>query len=48
MRGFGFPAFGWPAFNSASPQGLSLIPPRPQLETDFSAEHHCAFWAHAG
>ncbi len=44
----GFPAFGWPAFNSASPRWLSLIPPRPQLETDFSAEHHCAFWAHAG
>jgi para-nitrobenzyl esterase len=44
----GFPDFGWPAFNSASPQWLSLIPPRPQPETDFSAEHHCGFWAHAG
>jgi hypothetical protein len=21
------------------------IPPQPQLETDFAARHHCAFWA---
>jgi hypothetical protein len=24
---------------------LSLVPPRPQAETDFTARHHCAFWA---
>jgi hypothetical protein len=22
----------------------SLVPPVPQTETDFAAEHHCAFW----
>ena len=26
-------------------QTLSLVPPRPQVETDFAAEHQCAFWA---
>ena len=24
---------------------LSLVPPRPELETDFAARHHCSFWA---
>jgi len=24
---------------------LSLVPPRPQVETDFASRHHCAFWA---
>ena len=38
----------WPRFDSTSQQMLSLIPPQPQAETDFAAEHHCAFWAHAG
>jgi para-nitrobenzyl esterase len=38
----------WPAFESASHQLLSLIPPRPQVETDFAAAHNCAFWVHAG
>ena len=38
----------WPGFGSASQRMLSLVPPRPQLETDFAAEHHCAFWAAAG
>jgi hypothetical protein len=23
------------------------VPPQPQAETDFAAEHHCAFWASA-
>ena len=23
---------------------MSLVPPRPMVETDFSAIHHCAFW----
>ena len=45
---FGAPGFGWPRFTSSDPQWQSLVPPRPQLETDFAAEHHCAFWAAAG
>src|SRR5450755_594880 len=44
---FGAPGFGWPRFTSSDPQWQSLVPPRPQLETDFAAEHHCAFWAAA-
>src|SRR5450755_860150 len=38
----------WPLFDSTSQQVLSLVPPRPQVETGFAAEHHCAFWALAG
>jgi len=38
----------WPGFNSKSRQMLSLVPPQPQVQTDFAAAHHCAFWAHAG
>jgi len=38
----------WPLFDAASQQVLSLVPPQPQVETTFSAEHHCAFWALAG
>jgi para-nitrobenzyl esterase len=38
----------WPPFDSTSQQVLSLVPPRPQVETGFAAEHHCAFWALAG
>jgi len=34
----------WPAFNGSA-QMLSLVPPQPQVETDFAARHHCAFWA---
>jgi para-nitrobenzyl esterase len=41
----GVPAPGWPRFSGASQQMLSLVPPNPRTETDFSAEHHCAFWA---
>ena len=41
----GVPAPGWPRFSGAGQQMLSLVPPQPQPETDFSAEHHCAFWA---
>jgi para-nitrobenzyl esterase len=37
----------WPAFNSHS-QMLSLVPPQPQVQTDFAAAHHCDFWAPAG
>ncbi len=36
----------WPAFGAGySTQMLSLVPPQPQPETDFSVRHHCAFWA---
>jgi hypothetical protein len=26
---------------------ISLIPPAPWIETSFSAQHQCAFWATA-
>jgi para-nitrobenzyl esterase len=39
------PDLPWPAFDADSMQVLSLVPPRPQIETDFAARHHCAFWA---
>ena len=38
-------AVPWPAFSADSAQMLSLVPPRPQVETDFAARHHCEFWA---
>jgi para-nitrobenzyl esterase len=38
-------AVPWPAFNTGSAQMLSLVPPQPQVETDFATRHHCAFWA---
>jgi para-nitrobenzyl esterase len=39
-------AVPWPAFDgTGSAQMLSLVPPQPQIETDFSARHHCTFWA---
>jgi para-nitrobenzyl esterase len=38
----------WPRFNSHSQQMLSLIPPQPQVKTDFAEAHHCAFWAKTG
>jgi len=41
----GVPASGWPRFSGASQRMLSLVPPRPRTETDFAAQHHCAFWA---
>jgi para-nitrobenzyl esterase len=37
----------WPQFHSHSQQVLSLGLPQPSTETDFAAEHNCAFWAHA-
>jgi para-nitrobenzyl esterase len=40
----GVPATGWPQFATADQQAMSLVPPRPQLETDYAAEHHCSFW----
>jgi para-nitrobenzyl esterase len=44
MAKVGVPAAGWPRFTSASQRMLSLVPPRPQVETNFSAQHQCAFW----
>jgi para-nitrobenzyl esterase len=41
----GIPAAGWPRFTGTSQRMLSLVPPTPQVETDFAAQHHCAFWA---
>jgi len=31
-----------------SPQMLSVVPPQTMIETDFAAEHNCAFWANLG
>jgi para-nitrobenzyl esterase len=41
----GVPASGWPRFTASDQRALSLVPPRPQLETDYAAEHHCSFWS---
>jgi para-nitrobenzyl esterase len=41
----GIPAAAWPRFTGTSQRMLSLVPPAPQVETDFAAQHHCAFWA---
>jgi para-nitrobenzyl esterase len=45
---FGTPAGGWPRFSPSRPVWRNLVPPRPQNETGFAAEHHCSFWAAAG
>jgi para-nitrobenzyl esterase len=37
----------WPRFSLADQEMLSLIPPHPEQETDFAADH-CAFWALGG
>jgi para-nitrobenzyl esterase len=34
----------WPAIAGGA-RVMSLVPPRPQLESGYSADHHCAFWA---
>jgi para-nitrobenzyl esterase len=38
-------ASSWPRFNSRTQPVLSLIPPRPQVATDFATAHKCAFWS---
>jgi para-nitrobenzyl esterase len=38
-------AVPWPAIGANSTRMLSLVPPQPQVETDFAARHHCTFWA---
>jgi para-nitrobenzyl esterase len=40
----GTPAAVWSRFTAADQRTLSLIPPRPQPTTDYSAEHDCSFW----
>jgi para-nitrobenzyl esterase len=35
----------WPLFNSVTQPVLTLTEPKPAVETNFSAEHNCAFWA---
>jgi para-nitrobenzyl esterase len=35
-------AVPWPSFDIA--HVMSLVPPQPQLETDFATRHHCSFW----
>ena len=34
----------WPAYTTATDTHMSLQPPTPQAQTDFAADHHCAFW----
>ena len=36
-------AVPWPSFDVA--HVMSLVPPQPQVETDFVSRHHCSFWA---
>jgi para-nitrobenzyl esterase len=43
----GTPASSWPRFTASDQRALSLIPPSPQLETNYAAEHHCSFWSTA-
>jgi para-nitrobenzyl esterase len=38
----------WPRFTVSAQAMLSLVPPQPVSLTDFSGEHHCAFWALGG
>ncbi|HEX3285954.1 MAG TPA: carboxylesterase family protein [Mycobacterium sp.] len=38
----------WLRFDPTHQRMQSLVPPRPQLETDFAAEHNCGFWSLAG
>ena len=37
-------AVPWPSFGHGG-AGLSLVAPQPQVDTEFAARHHCAFWA---
>jgi para-nitrobenzyl esterase len=43
----GAPAARWPQYTASGQQTLSLVPPSPQVETNFAAEHNCSFWAAA-
>jgi para-nitrobenzyl esterase len=37
-------ALPWPSFGDGA-RVMSLVPPQPQVETDFAAAHHCSFWS---
>ena len=41
-------ASAWPRFTPAAQAMLSLVPPKPAPETNFAADHRCAFWALGG
>jgi para-nitrobenzyl esterase len=44
----GFAASGkanWPRYSPETQKLLSLVPPKPTLETNFAAAHKCAFWS---
>ena len=41
-------AASWPQFVLASQQMLSLVPPKPQVQSDFGTEHDCGLWALGG
>jgi para-nitrobenzyl esterase len=34
----------WPAYTTANDLYESLVPPTPEVETGFAADHKCAFW----
>jgi len=38
----------WPRFTTTTQDMLSLVPPRPAVQTSFAAEHRCPFWALGG
>jgi para-nitrobenzyl esterase len=40
----GTPRGLWPRFEPATHRLLSLVPPRPQVVTDFAVVHNCDFW----
>ncbi|HEX3589755.1 MAG TPA: carboxylesterase family protein [Pseudonocardiaceae bacterium] len=37
----------WPLFTNGTTRTQSFVPTTPTVETNFSAEHHCAFWSAA-
>ena len=34
----------WPKYSAQADDILSLVPPRPRLESNFASVHHCGFW----
>jgi para-nitrobenzyl esterase len=34
----------WPSFSDEG-NGISLVTPQPQIDSDFAVRHHCSFWA---
>jgi para-nitrobenzyl esterase len=38
----------WPRFTGTDQRMLSLVPPKPQLNSSFAADHHCGLWALGG